>query len=74
MGLHGAMSKLLFWNCRGLGNPKAIRSLTDLARQNSLDIFFLSETQRWDLEMKRIKQRFDFSNGVWVNAFGRANG
>lgn len=48
------MSKLLFWNCRGLGSPEAVRALSDLIRDKSPDIVFLCEAKRWATEMRIV--------------------
>lgn len=32
------------WNCRGLGQPRTVRALSDLVRDRRPDILFLSET------------------------------
>ena len=68
------MCRLLFWNCRGLGSPEVVRSLTDLVRQNSPYIIFLCETDIWESEMRKIQRRLNFDHGVWVDAVGRAGG
>lgn len=66
------MSTILFWNCRCLGSPEAVRSLSDLIRNQSPDIVFLSETKRWASEMRLIQRKLSFAHGVWVNAVGRS--
>ncbi|MCI72567.1 RNA-directed DNA polymerase (Reverse transcriptase), partial [Trifolium medium] len=37
--------KLISWNCRGLGNPTAVRALKKLIKDQSPDIVFLMETK-----------------------------
>lgn len=37
--------KILTWNCRGLGNPDAVRAYKKLLRSNCPDIVFLMETK-----------------------------
>lgn len=54
MGYSGSLSRILFWNCRGLGSPKAIRSLTDLVRQHFTNIIFLCATKRWESKMRKV--------------------
>jgi exonuclease III len=49
--------KLIAWNCRGLGNPAAVRTLLDLQKQEDPDILFLFETK-----LKKNK-RLKFSGG-----------
>jgi hypothetical protein len=36
---------LLSWNCRGLGNPQAVRDLCQLTKEKKLTILFLMETK-----------------------------
>lgn len=36
--------RLLFWNCRGLGNPRSVREL-HLLKENFPSLVFLSETK-----------------------------
>lgn len=57
------MSTIIFWNCRGLGSPEAVRSLTDLVRTISLDIVFLCETKRWSSEMCFIRSKLNLEHG-----------
>jgi exonuclease III len=37
--------KILSWNCRGLGNPSAVRALKKLLKTNCPDLVFLMETK-----------------------------
>lgn len=37
--------RILSWNCRGLGNPAAVRAYKRLLRSKSPDIIFLMETK-----------------------------
>lgn len=69
-----SMISILSWNCRGLGSPEAVRSLTDLVRNLSPDIIFLCETKRSKGEIGRILRKLKTDKGAWVEASGRAGG
>ncbi|CAN0843649.1 hypothetical protein LINGRAHAP2_LOCUS3967 [Linum grandiflorum] len=43
------------WNCRGLGQPQAIRVLEKLVKKHRLHIVFLMETQADSLKMESIR-------------------
>lgn len=54
---------ILSWNCRGLGNLRAVPTIKDLIRTNRPDIIFLFETlvQASKIEEIRVKIGFDFA-------------
>jgi exonuclease III len=37
--------KIISWNCRGLGNPTAVRALKKLLKTQCPDLVFLMETR-----------------------------
>src|ERR1044072_465303 len=47
--------KTLSWNCRGLGNHRAVRALKMLIENQDPDLVFLMETRRKDFEMNRLR-------------------
>ena len=51
---------LLSWNCRGLGNPQAVRELCQLTREKKPTILFLMETKchRNKMEFVHVKLGF----------------
>jgi len=51
--------RILAWNCRGLGNPRAVRALRGLVREEDPDILFLSETKRKATEMEKSEEVWD---------------
>ena len=64
----------LVWNCRGLGNPHAIRALNNILREQVLDFVFLSETKLLRGEMEALKRRLGFVNGFYVDCQNRGGG
>ena len=64
--------KILVWNCCGLGNPWAVQGLKHLLKDQVLDIVFLSETKLKEGEMKTLKNRMQWDNGVFVSCVGEA--
>ncbi|CAN0906741.1 hypothetical protein LINGRAHAP2_LOCUS24423 [Linum grandiflorum] len=52
---------VLAWNCRCLGNPRAVRVLGELVTAHRPDVVFLSETLVGSNKMEEImmKLRFD---------------
>lgn len=50
------------WNCRGLGQPRAIPELTALVRKYSLSILFLMETKAKEPFLKNLKNKLQLEN------------
>jgi exonuclease III len=65
--------KLLSWNCRGLGNPRAIRALLRVNRIQNPQVVFLMETRLKSDEMERVRINCGFSSGLFVpcDGFGK---
>jgi exonuclease III len=66
--------KLLAWNCRGLGNPRAVRGLLRCQKSEEADILFLSETKLDRKGMKKIQMKLGMGTMVEVAAVGRGGG
>ena len=49
--------KLISWNYRGLLGTLTVRSLLDIQRRHSPDVFFLSETDLDDLQADEVKKK-----------------
>ena len=62
------------WNCRGLGNPQAVRLLCNLLRRKTLSFVFLMETKLYARERERVKNRVGFKNGIFVDCVNRVGG
>ncbi|GAV83599.1 hypothetical protein CFOL_v3_27048 [Cephalotus follicularis] len=65
---------VLSWNCRGLGNPRVVRALSDLTRKEVPNCVFLVETCLMTQEMEQIRKRLHFKNCLTVNPEGRKGG
>lgn len=74
MGPGGQIKPVLYWNYRGLGNPMTVASLTDLVRQFSPSMVFLSKTKCDVTEINKFQRRTALVNGVWVELKGKAGG
>ena len=64
----------LFWNCRGLGQPHAIRALKDLIRSNRPNLVFLIETKMSLFHMSRLKFNLGFQHFFGVDREGLSGG
>lgn len=62
------------WNCRGLGNPRAIREVSKLIRAHNPQVLFLMETRKRNSETDWIRSLCQFDNCFVVDANGRAGG
>ncbi|XP_040379850.1 uncharacterized protein LOC121054416 [Oryza brachyantha] len=66
--------KTLCLNCRGLGQPEAVRELRSLVELHRLQLVFLSETRLFDDKVDVLRRALNFPNGVGVGSFGRGGG
>ncbi|KAA3469953.1 reverse transcriptase [Gossypium australe] len=66
--------KIVCWNVRGLGNPRAVRRLRFLLKQHNPDMVFFMETKIEDKRMEGIRRRCGFVNGIDVGAEGSHGG
>ncbi|XP_071925732.1 uncharacterized protein [Coffea arabica] len=64
----------MVWNCRGLGNPCAIRALNKLLRDQAPSLVFLSETKLLTGEMDVVRRRVGFENGFSIDCRNRGGG
>jgi exonuclease III len=54
--------KILSWNCRGLGSPTTVRTLSRLIRIENPQIVFLMETRLKAIEVENVRSRLGFKN------------
>jgi exonuclease III len=62
--------KILSWNCRGLGNPRAVRALLRLIKLENPQLVFLMETRLKSEEMENIRLRCSFNSCLAVSCKG----
>jgi exonuclease III len=62
------------WNCRGLGNPWAVRDLCRLVKDKKPDLVFLMETKLRSKKMEIVRNKMGFSNMFVVDCIGRSGG
>lgn len=65
---------LLAWNCRGLGNPQAIRFLKEITQQLKLSIIFLFETLSKLNKIEEVCKVLHFAGWWGVEAQGHSGG
>ncbi|XP_031092171.1 uncharacterized protein LOC115996872 [Ipomoea triloba] len=65
---------LLSWNCRGLGNPTAVRVLADLVRAKRPRVVFLMETFVDKSRMEEVKVQIGYENMFVVDVVGHKGG
>ncbi|XLR62254.1 hypothetical protein S83_012926 [Arachis hypogaea] len=64
--------RIISWNCRGLGNPLAVRALSKLIKQKGSNLVFLIETRRKETEMMRMRYKGGLANVVAVDCEGES--
>ena len=66
--------KLIAWNCRGLGNSLAIRSLLNLQKEEDPNILFLSETKMDEKRIEGLRWKLGLTNLVVKDCKGKSGG
>ncbi|KAJ8763653.1 hypothetical protein K2173_003125 [Erythroxylum novogranatense] len=66
--------RLLVWNCRGAGNPRAVRALKDLILRHRPAVVFLSETKVHGVRMEALRSLFRFDSCFSVDSLGNGGG
>jgi hypothetical protein len=65
---------LLSWNCRGLGNPRAVRNLNRLVKAKKPMMVFLMETKLCHNKLELIRCNLGFSGLFVVDCIGKRGG
>ncbi|CAM8916763.1 unnamed protein product [Rhodiola kirilowii] len=66
--------RIISWNCRGLGKPRAVRALKELISSNRPQILGLIETKMKSSKWDQLKFNLGYSCCVAVGSRGRAGG
>ena len=61
---------LLSWNCRGLGNPMAVRDLCQLVKEKKPTLLFLIETKNFNNKMEGIRKKLGFLGLFTIHPVG----
>ncbi|CAN0880182.1 hypothetical protein LINGRAHAP2_LOCUS13515 [Linum grandiflorum] len=64
----------LAWNCRGLGNRRAVQVLGEVVQTHKPEVVFLSETLVGNNMMEEIRVSLKFDGCFTVAARGRSGG
>ena len=64
----------LSWNCRGLGNSRAVRSLCDLVTSHRPRILFLMGTLVHEMKIEELRIQLGFSSKFAINNIGHSGG
>jgi exonuclease III len=65
---------LLSWNCRGLGNPRAVRDLRQLVKAKRPVLVFVMETKLCNKNVDYLRIKFGFDHVFKVDSVGRSGG
>lgn len=64
----------LSYNCRGIGNHRAVGRLKKLLNKEAPDLVFLMENKRSAYEMCGLKKKLNFNDGFCIDSIGRLGG
>ncbi|XP_074362176.1 uncharacterized protein LOC141702378 [Apium graveolens] len=62
------------WNCRGLGNSRAVRALRDVVKSYNPSIVFLMETLSIKERIEKLRGKLGYDNQWVVDSIGRGGG
>lgn len=65
---------VLGWNCRGLGNSRAVLVLGDIVKSQKPSILFLFETLSCKERIKHLSSKLGYDNFWVVDSVGRSGG
>ncbi|KAL4652321.1 hypothetical protein ACB092_01G224700 [Castanea dentata] len=63
---------VLAWNCRGLGSPLAIRTLTEEVKGKNPVVVFLAETKVNTDRKKGFQHKLGFTQGIIIPSDGKS--
>ncbi|XP_059429046.1 uncharacterized protein LOC132162844 [Corylus avellana] len=65
---------LISWNCRGLGNPRAVRDLCQMVKEKRPTLLFLMETKSIKHKLEGVRTKLGFEGLFAVDPIGRSGG
>jgi exonuclease III len=65
---------LISWNCRGLGNPRTVRDLSQMVKEKKPSFLFLMETISKKERMEILRVKFGYEGLFVVEPVGRSGG
>ena len=65
---------VISWNCRGLGNPEAVRELRSIVKQEGPTLLFVMETKIRAARVENLKFTLGFEGCFAVNSVGLSGG
>ena len=66
--------KILSLNCRGLGQPEAVREVRSFCQLHCPAVVFLSETRYFDNRVDGLVRSLGMEGGLGVGSLGRGGG
>lgn len=66
--------RIIYWNCRGLGNADTVRAVRCLCQANHPNCLFLMETKGNGVKFKRLGHKLGFHYENFVDAKGTTGG
>ncbi|KAA3488820.1 reverse transcriptase [Gossypium australe] len=66
--------KILSWNVRGLGNPRAVRRLRHSLKLHNPQVVFFMETKINKFKMEKVRQSCGYQFGIDVEYLGSRGG
>ena len=64
----------LSWNCRGLGQARAVQDLSELVKTHKPMVIFLIETLVNSNKIESLRVKLGFQNALAVDRLGRGGG
>ena len=64
----------IVWNCRGLGNYRAVQELADLGQAKALSLMFLAKTQADEARLNYVQSRIQFDQKIFVERINKGGG
>ena len=64
----------LSWNCRGLGQARAVHALSELVKTHKPTVIFLFETLVQSNKIECLRVKLGFQNALAVDRSGRGGG